>query len=156
MNSPVANTNPNVGLTEADIAPYRPHHETHHTAGSLNLKFSTATGSEKFILKNANGTQAFKANLNGAADNLFGFIDFKDSVDYLFDNSLAAPQLSLNRNTTMAFEFQFALDATANNQVLGLVRNGVEFHMSPERVPAPSTAIVLLVAAGGATRRRLR
>ena len=143
---PVTNTDPNAGLTEADVSSYRVHHETHHDPGDMKLDFKGATGSEKLVLNNNSGGKEFEANLAGDADNTFGLVDFKDSVDYLFDNSLATEQLSLNRDTKMSFEFQFAEDVTENAKLLALFDNGIEFHLSPERgqpVPVPSTMLLL-------------
>ena len=147
---PVANTDPTLGLTEADVASYRVHHETHHGPGDMKLDFKGATGSEKMLLVDSNGDAVFKANLAGDADNNFGLVGFKDSVDYLFDNSLATEQLSLNRDTKMSFEFQFDL-AGGNDgdytDLLALFDNGIEFHLSPERglqpVPEPATMLLL-------------
>jgi hypothetical protein len=139
---PILNTNPLVGLTEADVASYRVHHETHHNPGDMKLDFGGATGSEKLIFNDSNGTDKFKANLAGDADNTFGLFGFMDSVDYLLDNSISTEKLSLARDTTMSFEFQFALDSATNAELLGYVRNGIEFHLSPERgllVPEPGS-----------------
>jgi hypothetical protein len=81
---------------------------------------------------------------NAAATGLQGF---KDSVDYLVhDNSFATESLSLNRDTTMSFEFMFDLDSTLNSEFLALMDNGLEFHLSPERgmEPVPVPGAVLL------------
>jgi hypothetical protein len=144
---PVTNTDPNAGLTEADVSSYRVHHETHHNPGDMKLDFKGATGSEKLVLNNSSGNEEFKANLAGDADNTFGLVGFKDSVDYLIDSGLATEALSLARDTKMSFEFQFELDSAQNNALLALFDNGIEFHLSPERglnpVPVPSTMLLL-------------
>jgi hypothetical protein len=153
--------NPGDGLTEADLGSYRVHHETHHNPGDLQLNFHTATGSEKLVLNDSNGNEQFKANLAGNADNEFGLVGFKDSVDYLFDNSLATEALSLERDTKMSFEFQFDLDSDQNNALLALFDNGIEFHLSPERglqpvVPIPGAVWLLgsgLIGLAGIRRR---
>ncbi len=154
-NYPVANTDPSVGLTEDDVSPYRTHHETHHGVGDLKLDFGTATGSEKMVFVDDTGHKQFEADLAGDADNDFGLIGFLDSVDYLLDNGLATLDLSLARDRTMSFEFQFELDAVINGELLDYIGNGIEFHLSPERglVPAPGT-LALFGFAGLAHRRR--
>ena len=144
---PISNTDPSMGLTEADVASYRVQHETHHGVGDLELDFKTATGSEKLILRNGMGDEEFKASLAGKVDSTFGLVAFKDSVDYLFDNSISTEDLSLARDRTMSFEFQFEI-SSQNAAILGFVRNGIEFHLSPERglspnvIPEPGSFLV--------------
>ncbi len=152
---PIKNTDPDVGLTEDDVFPYRLHHETHHNPGDLRLNFNTATGSEKVVFVDGSGVGQFEADLAGDAKDKFGLIGFKDSVDYLFDNNLATKDLSLARDRTMSFEFQFELDGAMNSELLGYVLNGIEFHLSPERVPAPGALALLGLAALGRRRRRI-
>ena len=153
---PVSNTNPTLGLTEEDVESYRVQHETHHPEGDMKLDFGGATGSEKLVLNNSSGKQ-FEASLAGDVKNddtadpndQFGFIAFKDSVDYLFDNSLATEALSLARNTKMSFEFQFVLDSAKNEALITLFDNGIEFHLSPERgSPVPIPGAVYLLGSG--------
>jgi hypothetical protein len=152
---PLSNTDPDAGLTEADVASYRTHHETHHDPGDMNLDFGGATGSEKMELFDHEGNLIFTADLAGVADNKFGLVSggFKDSVDYLFDNSLATVNLSLNRDTKMSFEFEFA--GSEYSELLDYIEdpNGsvsVVFHLSPERgLPVPEPATMSLLALGG-------
>ncbi|MBC8372975.1 MAG: PEP-CTERM sorting domain-containing protein [Planctomycetes bacterium] len=151
-NYPLPNTDPTTGLTEADVASYRIHHETHHKPGDMKLDFGGATGSEKMELFDRNGNNIFTADLAGDADNQFGLVGFMDSVDYLFDNGMATEDLSLNRDTKMSLEFKFA--GPAYSELLDYIEdpNGsvrAAFHLSPERgllVPEPAT--MLLLAAG--------
>jgi len=157
------NTDPNAGLVEADVASYRVHHETHHSPFDMKLDFRGATHSEKMIFLDSNGDSIFKADLAGDADNKFGLMGYMSSVDYLLDNGLATESLSLARDRTMSFEFQFALDGVMNEQILEYARNGIEFHMSPDRgleinvVPLPSAAIAGLgMLAGLGAYRRIR
>jgi hypothetical protein len=149
----VTHTNPATGLTEADVYPYRAFHKTHHDKGDIDLDYHGATHSEKVVFNNNNGAKVFEADLaHWKADDPtgFGFVAFKDSSDYLFDNNYANEALSLARDTKMSFEFQFDLDATENNTLLGYVRNGVEFHISPEKgsTPVPEPATMLLLGSG--------
>ncbi len=152
------NTDPNAGLIEGDVTSYRVHHETHHNPFSMNLDFNGATGSEKMFFLDSNGDGVFGADLDGNADNAFGLVGYKDSVDYLLDNGLSTVDLSLARDTTMSFEFMFELDSAMNEQILEYARNGIEFHMSPERgLPVPAPASAALLGLGGmllAKRRR--
>ena len=160
----LSNANSSTGLTEADIASYRIHHETHHKPGEMKLDFGGATGSEKMELVDRNGKVIFTADLTGDADNKFGLVQdgFKDSVDYLFDKGLATEGLSLNRNTKMSFEFEFA--GPEYGELLDYIEDpdggvGVVFHLSPERgLPAPEPATMSLLLLGGLTvlKRRRR
>ena len=57
----------------------------------------------------------------------------------------------------MSFEFMFALNGAENEAILDLIRNGIEFHMSPERgLPVPTPGSLALFGFGGLgmTRRR--
>jgi len=153
----INNTDENAGLTEEDVHQYRVHHETHHNPYTMNLDFGGATGSEKFIFVDGNGDEAFKADIDGNVDNSFGLIAAMDSADYLIDNGFATESLSLNRNRTMSYEFKFTLNATENEAILELIRNGIELHLSPERglpVPTPGSLALLGLGGMGMIRRR--
>ncbi len=133
------------GLTEADLAPYRIHYGTHHNPDDLKLDFGGATGSEKIIFLDAGGSGKFTADLAKGVDSKFGLIDSKDSVDYLLDSGISTEDSSLARDTTMSFEFQFAVDPTNNALIVDYARNGLEMHLSPERglVPEPSSSVLI-------------
>lgn len=153
---PLINDDPTVGLTEADVASYRVHHETHHDPGSMKLDFGGATGSEKMIFLDADGDKQFEADLADGSDSDFGLIASVDSAAYLLDNGLATEELSLARDTTMSFEFQFAIDSDLNDELLGYVRNGIEFHLSPERGLVPAPGALALLGMGGLVLARRR
>lgn len=142
------------GLTSADVDPYRVHHETHHKPGDLKLDYKTATGSEKLGLVDSNGGTKLTANLAGnlgekVTGGKYGLISYRDSVNYLFKNNLATESSSLNREQTMSFELQFTLNATENQKIIDLARNGLDYHLSPERgliptqVPEPSSTLLV-------------
>ncbi|NWK55354.1 PEP-CTERM sorting domain-containing protein [Verrucomicrobiaceae bacterium N1E253] len=153
-NYPVANTDPTVGLTATDVDSYRTHHETHHKPGDLKLDFGGATGSEKLVIVDSSGDGVFEADLAGDADDLFNIVGYKDSSNYLLENGISTEALSLARTTPMAFEFQFAVDAVDNAQIVQyMTDNGIELHLSPERgllpddpgpnpLPEPGTAML--------------
>ncbi|MDP7286780.1 MAG: PEP-CTERM sorting domain-containing protein [Phycisphaerae bacterium] len=133
----------------------------------MKLDFGGATGSEKMELFDRNDNLIFTADLAGDADNKFGLVEngFLDSVDYLFNNSLATEDLSLNRDTKMSFEFEFK--GPAYSELLDHLEdpNGavsVAFHLSPERgnpdvvIPEPATMAILALGGIGLLRRRKR
>ena len=134
-------------LTNDDIDPYRVHYGTHHDPKKLNLDFGKATGSEKLGFVDKDGKAKLEVDLagNGGGGN-YGLIAYKDSVDYLFDNNLATESSSLNRERTMSFELQFEVNAADNAKILELARNGLDYHLSPERglaIPEPSTSLLV-------------
>ncbi len=153
---PIVNTDPNAGLTEADVNPYRVHHETHHEPGDMELDFKGATGSEKLILNDSDGDEKFEAELAGDADDEYGLVGYADITSFLLggSNPTCTKDLCLARDTAMSFEFKFELDLDKNAEFLSLFDNGAEFHLSPERglaqavVPVPVPAGLPLILAG--------
>ena len=110
------------------------------------LDYGTATGSEKVEFGSYTGD--FEDNLES---------DVRDSIDYLFANSLATSALSTNYNLPMSFEFRFAESEQAD--VLAAARGGLVFHLSPERyvlIPEPSSALLLGVSSVFMLMRRKR
>ena len=126
-------TAPFTVLTPLDLAPYLGHYGNHHDVNKFKMNFKTATGSEKVEINDANGSAVFAANFAGDADSDFGLVGYKDSYDYVIDNNLCDDSLCLERNRTMAFEFQFTKNTTDNDALIGNITNGLEFHLSPER-----------------------
>jgi hypothetical protein len=133
------------------------------------LDYSGATGSEKLIFVNAQGADQVVVDLGGNQPGKnggkttfgsagLGLIAYRDSVDYLIGNGISTNQLSTARDTTMSFEMQFALDPAKNQQLITLARNGLNFHLSPERglIPEPSSAMLAALAAMLALGRRRR
>jgi hypothetical protein len=181
----LTNTDTDKGLTEADIASYRTHHETHHGVGDMKLDFDGATGSEKLELI-LGGNIIFTASLKAKVDdpkgpkgkddgpkgpkgkdddkNDFGLLPngLKTSLDYLFENERATEGLSLNYNTTMSFEFEFEGEENygALKDAIADSTFEVSFHLSPERgLPNPEPATIAILALGGIgilRRRRSR
>lgn len=145
-------------LTGADWDPY----------GKI-LDYSGATGSEKLIFVNSSGADQVVVDLGGNqpgrnggkttyGSSGLGLIAFRDSVDYLIGSGISTNQLSTARDTTMSFEMQFALDPVRNQQLVSLARNGLNFHLSPERglIPEPSTVLLAVLAGSMAVMRRRR
>lgn len=146
----------------------------HQSDSKVNdLDYGNATGSERI---NWGGTDSnpverddYKANFpNGGSGP--GVIDVKDSIDYLLSNGLITDSSGnvvssvsgLNDNTKsynadipMAFEFKFQ-DQNAFEAARDAARLGVVFHLSPEKIPEPSSALLLSVASIGMLLRRKR
>jgi hypothetical protein len=120
------------------------------------LTFRDATGSEKLIFVDSAGADKVKIDF-GAAKPLgnggqttygaagLGLIAFKDSVSYLLENNISNTTSSAQHDMTMSLEMQFAVDPAKNAQLLQYARNGLNFHLSPERglVPEPGSAALL-------------
>lgn len=62
----------------------------------------------------------------------------------LKQSGISTMDLSLARTTPMVFELQFDLDVEKNAAILALARNGLEFHLSPERYEEPEGPSVVL------------
>lgn len=156
------------GMTNVEVSQY----------GS-RLDFSKATGSEKIGLRGPNGEKLLEVDIgssgdgggkkdkkdkkdkDGKDDSDFGFLSFKDSVDYLLGNGISTEDSSSASNVTMSVEMQFALDPVKNAAVVAAARNGLDFHLSPDRglipalVPEPSSTLLFgLVAVIGLFRRK--
>jgi len=62
----------------------------------------------------------------------------------------------------MSFELQFEVDAVKNQQIIELARNGLDYHLSPERggfatqVPEPSSTLLVGLLSGLCLLRRKR
>ena len=137
----------------------------HDDEGKTNsLDFANATGSEK--LEFLDGTAsidgkgkvtrgiAFTADFPGGVDTKWGLKDSADSIAYIIAEGLGTDKESNNPNVAMAFEFEFAL--VYKDEILETLQNGVVFHLSPEKVPEPSSALLLSVASIGMLLRRKR
>lgn len=144
------------GMTAAEISQY-----------GKQLDYSGATGSEKIALLNSSGNEVLIAdigsNIAGKGKNLFNFgmVSFRDSVDYLIGNGISNTTTSAAHNYTMSVEMKFAYDPVKNAQVVAAARNGLDYHLSPDRgliptqVPEPGSALLLgMVASLGFLRRR--
>jgi hypothetical protein len=143
------------GMTSEEISQY-----------GKPLDFSGATGSEKIEFQNQKGDSVLKVDVGngGKLDKTaaaFGLISFRDSVMYLLDNGISTTSSSSASDVTMSVELQFALDPVKNQLILDAARNGLNFHLSPDRglipdlVPEPSTTMLFgLLSAIGLLRRR--
>ena len=152
------------GMTALEISQY-----------GKQLSFSDANGSEKITFTNAKGDKDLlmvdigsqvneKSGLPQTGKSLpgFGLISFKDSVDYLVGNGISTTTSSSASNYTMSVEMQFKLDPVQNAAVVAAARNGIDFHLSPDRglipplVPEPSTSLLFGVLATLSLLRRKR
>jgi len=147
------------GMTAEEISQY-----------GKKLDFSGATGSEKIAFTNAKGDKDLLvvdigAQVDGkTGKSVFGFglISFKDSVDYLIGNGISTKASSSASNYTMSVEMQFRLDPVQNEAVVAAARNGINFHLSPDRglipelVPEPTTSLLFGVLATLSLLRRKR
>ena len=146
----------------------------HQSDSKVNdLDYGNATGSERI---NWGGTDSdpvkredYKSDFPGGASGT-GIIAVKDSIDYLLSNGLITDSSgntvssvgdlddntkSYNADIPMAFEFKFQSwnDFEAARDA---ARLGVVFHLSPEKIPEPSSALLLSVASLGMLLRRKR
>lgn len=140
----------------------------HHKDGFNKFKndktdFNAMTGSEKVIFGGVkpdgkfDKNKSIKANLAGDASGNFygGILDFKDSVDYVIA-SLGCDMTDCDAsNTPMGFEFKFGdlSEATKTQLFNDITKNGLEFHLSPERggspaYPVPEPSSMLLMGTG--------
>lgn len=143
------------GMTDDEISQY-----------GDQLSFSKATGSEKIEFVNHKGDSILKVDIgsDGKLDKKakdFGLLSYKDSVMYLLDNGISTEDSSSASNFTMSVEMQFALDPAKNQLILDAARNGLDFHLSPDRglipdlVPEPSSTLLFgLLATLGLLRRK--
>ena len=140
------------------------------------LDYGTATGSEAVEVGVKLGDVEGKFEEDGLLNNKIdgtgtGLIGLADSIDYL----LANPHLlededgnafdvgvddikdstSNNPNIPMAFEFQFDTQANLDAAVAG-ARTGIVFHLSPSKVPEPSSSLLMGLASMSMLLRRKR
>ena len=118
----------------------------HDDDGKTNsLDFDNATGSERLeFLDGTTDTMevrrgiAFTAEFPGGVDTKWGLKDSADSIAYIIAEGLGTDKESNNPDVAMAFEFEFAL--VYKDEILETLQNGVVFHLSPEKIPEPSSA----------------
>ena len=96
----------------------------------------------------------------------YGFIDAKNTAEYILENGLGTESSSANHDIGMGFEYQFELNDSENNALLDILRvqgGVIEYHLSPERggtptqvsvVPEPSVTLLLAGAMSMLLRRR--
>ena len=136
------------------------------------MDYSTATGSEKVEFGDYTGEFEEDGLLSDDIDGSGpGLIGLADSIDYL----LANPQLledqnggtfdvgvdqlknstSINPDIPMAFEFQFETQQDLDDAVAA-AQAGIVLHLSPTKVPEPSSTLLLGLASMGMLLRRKR
>lgn len=152
------------GMTALEISQY-----------GKQLDFSGATGSEEIAILDSKGAELLAADIGSqvsggggkkdkkgtSSSTAFGLISFKDSVDYLIGNGISTTTSSAAHNVTMSVEMQFALNPEQNAAVIAAARNGLNFHLSPDRglipalVPEPTTPLLFgLLGVMGILRRK--
>ena len=140
------------------------------------LDYGTATGSEKVEFGGYTGEFSEAGLISGDIDGGgSGVIGLADSIDYL----LANPHLlqgesgnpfeyketggsdelknstSVNPDIAMAFEFQFGTQTDLDDAVAA-AKTGIVLHLSPTKVPEPSSTLLLGMASIGMLLRRKR
>lgn len=134
-----------------------------------NMSYKTATGSEKIEFGSSNQYSGDFEEETGLDDGSGpGLINQKDSIDYLLANPTLlqdedgsafsgdlANSTSINPNIPMAFEFQFGTQQQLNDAVAA-ANDGIILHLSPSKVPEPSSMLLLCVASLGTLARRRR
>lgn len=151
-------------LHQEDLYSNKPH--------ITKMDYSTATGSEKVeFSSNGNYYLGDFEEATGLSDGQGpGLIGLADSIDYLLANPhLLQDQnggafdskdqlknsISINPDIAMAFEFQFGTQQQLNDAVAA-ARTGIVLHMSPTKVPEPSSTLLLGLASMGMLLRRKR
>lgn len=147
------------GMSDADVINY-----------GERLNYSKATGSEELNLLDSDGGELLTVDLGsssgsggkkgskGADGEVFKFIDFRDSTDYLLNNGLATTDSSSAEFRTMSYEMRFELDPVANQFLIDSLENGIDFHLSPDRsgdgllpplVVIPEPNVMVLIGSAG-------
>jgi hypothetical protein len=160
------------GVTAQDILDYNVQYSTHHD-DLTEITYETATGSEKTVFdggiglvfaakkkkddKDGGGTQ-YVGDLQGEASGI-GIVEYATSHDYLIFDSMQCDTTNCDASDTkMSFEFKFNLTAEDQDLLLaGIQTDGIEFHLSPERVPVPAAVWLFgsaLMGMGALARRK--
>ena len=154
------------GVTAQDIEDYERQWLGHHN-GTLNLDYKTATGSEQAIYSAtfSDGIGgAYTGHLQGDSSGR-GVDQYATSLDWLLANNVCDTTNCAASTTTMSFEWGLNYNAfpsfDPDEVIQGLMDNGIEFHMSPERgnsnvVPIPAAVWLLGSALGGLAMMRRR
>ncbi|MDC1406114.1 PEP-CTERM sorting domain-containing protein [Akkermansiaceae bacterium] len=134
-----------------------------------SMDYGKATGSEKVEFGSSNQYVGDFEEATGLNDGEApGLIGLADSIDYLlandhllkaengsaYDGNLAN-STSVNPNIPMAFEFQFG-NQTDLDAAVAAANNGIILHLSPSKVPEPSSLLLLGIASIGTLLRRKR
>jgi hypothetical protein len=143
------------GVTAQDIEDYERQWLGHHN-GNLNLDYKTATGSEQ-VFYSATFSDGIGGSYTGhlqGNNSGRGVDQFATSLDWLLANDVNCDTTNCNASTTtMAFEWGLNYNAAPsfdpNEVIQGIMADGIEFHLSPERGnPVPVPAAVWLFGSG--------
>jgi len=134
-----------------------------------DMDYGTATDSEKVEFGGYTGEFSEAGLISGDIDGGGpGVIGLADSIDYLlandhllkaengsaYDGDLAN-STSVNPDIAMAFEFQF--DTQDNlNAAVAAAKTGIVLHLSPSKIPEPSSTLLLGLGSIGMLLRRKR
>jgi hypothetical protein len=160
------------GVTAQDILDYNGHYTTHHD-DLTEITYSTATGSEKTIFNGGvgvvfaakkgkddkdGGGGDYVGDLDGSYSGI-GITEYATSHDYLIFGTGECDTTNCSASDTkMSFEFKFNLVAEDQDMLLdGIQTDGIEFHLSPEKVPVPAAVWLFgsaLMGMGAIARRK--
>jgi hypothetical protein len=179
VEAPLAVKGMSWSLDSSDLADYDKYvlggahlHDEVGDSGTPHIKsmnYEKATKSEKVEFGGYTGEFSEKGLISGDIDGGgSGVIGLADSIDYLLANPHLlksedgsayngdlANSTSVNPDIAMAFEFQF--DTQDNlNAAVAAAKTGIVLHLSPSKIPEPSSTLLLGLGSIGMLLRRKR